>query len=91
MAGQLLSPWPVAGTASSSAAVDSPSVVVDSPSVVVDSPSVVAYRVSAWVIRTAAVDRPSAVEDSPPTAWACFEAITPLVVSEKQDLPGFSY
>ncbi len=84
MAGQLLSPWPVAGSASSSA-------VMDSPSVIVDSPSVVAYQVSAWFIRTAGVDRPSAVEDSPPTAWACFEAITPLVVSEKQDLPGFSY
>ena len=46
---------------------------------------------SAWFIRTAGVDSPSVVEDSPPTAWACFEAITPLVVSEKQDLPGFSY
>ena len=84
MAGQLLSPWPAAGTASSLAAVGSPSAVVDTP-------SVVAYQVSAWVIRTAAVDRPSAVEDSPPTVWAYLEAITPFIVSAKQDLSSFSY
>ncbi len=77
MAGQLLSPWPIAGSASSSAAMD--------------SPSVVAYQVSAWIIRTTGVDRPSAVEDSSPSAWAYLEAITPLVVTAKQDLPGFSY
>ena len=56
-----------------------------------DSPSVVAYQVSVWVIRTAGVDRPSAVEDSSPSAWAYLEAITPLVVTAKQDFPGFSY